>query len=399
MSGFGEDKNPFNTNNKLTDKERTDIAHELSKKEYNRQKRARNEKLDNEARYMQIKKPETIDEWYKNNIYLENKAEIIKEIKSDLVMKDYRRRGNTTNIYRPSDAEANTIYNRIVRLNKISKDEKDRLLQKQLMDKYKRDSDEDEFGGFDSDDYYNEDEPDWGEEMRKEEEEEKERQEQEAMYDKDLDAQEIRKAEKAKSEKGKEKSDATMTTNEDRITNRKTKLRDRMKQHMKSKIEAAKTPEQKEREAKIKAEEDRRKAEEDRRKAEEDRRKAKITEALQNKTLMYINEEDARLMGWLKDNDNINKLYSSSRFPDKKYIKTDKGTIWISGTTKIKNDGTDVLLNDLLNETTGGKKSKKVKRTKRTKRSKKVKTSKKSRKNKRKSKKSKRKTRKTRRKH
>ena len=73
MSGFGEDKNPFNTNNKLTDKERTDIAHELSKKEYKRQKRARDEKLDNESRYMQIKKPETIDEWYENNIYLENK--------------------------------------------------------------------------------------------------------------------------------------------------------------------------------------------------------------------------------------------------------------------------------------------------------------------------------------
>ena len=305
-------------------------------------------------------------------------------------MKDYRRRGNTSNIYRPSNDEANTIYNRIVRLNKISKDEKERLLQKQIMDKFKRDSDEDEYDGFDSDDYYNSDEPDWGEEMRKEEEEEKERQEQDAMYDKDLDAQEIRKAEKAKSEKGKEKSDATMTTNEDRVTNRKTKLKDRMKQHMKSRIEAAKTPQQK-------AEEDRRKAEEDRRKAEEDRRKAKITEALQNKTLMYINEEDARLMGWLKDNDNINKLYSSSRFPDKKYIKTDKGTIWISGTTKIKNnDGTDILLNDLLNETTGGKKTKKGKKTKR---SKKVKTSKKSRKNKGKSKKSKRKNRKTRRKY
>jgi len=391
MSGFGDDKNPFNMNNKMTKKERADVAHELSRNEYKRQKRAKDEKLDNEARYMQIKKPETIDEWYENNRYLENKAEVIKEIKSDLVMKDYRRRGNTSNIYRPSNDEANTIYNRIVRLNKISKDEKERLLQKQIMDKFKRDSDEDEYGGYYSDDYYNEDEPDWGEEMRKEEEEEKERQEQEAMYDKDLDAQEIRKA-----EKGKEKSDATMTTNEDRITNRKTKLRDRMKQRMKSKIEAAKTPEQKEREAKIKEEEERKKAEEARIKAEEDRRKAKITEALQNKTLMYINEEDARLMGWLKDNDNINKLYSSSRFPDKKYIKTDRGTIWISGNTKIKNDGTDVLLNDLLNETTGGKKSKKVKRTKR---SKKVKTSKKSRKNKRKSKKSKRKTRKTRRKH
>ena len=120
MSGFGEeDKNPFNMNNKMTKKERADVAYELSRNEYKRQKRAKDEKLDNEARYMQIKKPETIDEWYENNRYLENKSEVIKEIKSDLVMKDYRRRGNTSNIYRPSDAEANTIYNRIVRLNKI----------------------------------------------------------------------------------------------------------------------------------------------------------------------------------------------------------------------------------------------------------------------------------------
>ena len=198
--------------------------------------------------------------------------------------------------------------------------------------------------------------------------------------------------EEAKKISAKEEQDANIKQMEKKRTDRHEKLRDRMRKQNKAraeKAEAAKTPEQKDREAKIK-EEFRLKEE------KENRRKAKIMETLQNKKLNKISEEDARLMGWLKNNDDKYKIYTSSRLPDKKYIKTDKGTIWIDNNTLIKNDdGTFILLNDILNETTGGKKSKKVKRTKR---SKKVKTSKKSRKNKRKTRRSKRKTRKTKRK-
>lgn len=351
MSGFGEDKNPFNMNNKMTQKERADVVDKQSRDEYKKQQRVKNERLDNEARYKQIKKPETIEEYYETNIYLKNKSEVIKDIKNDLVMKDYRYRGNTGDIYRPSDTKANAIYDGLVRINKLTDYEKENFLQKQLMDKFKTNSDDEAYDGYYSDDY-NSDEYDYAEEMRKDEEEERERNEEGAMFEEYLNTQAIIDAEKAENKKisAKEQSDATITTNEDRITNRKTKLKDRMKQRMKSRIEAEKTPEQRAIEA----------------------RKAKLTEALQNNTLNHISEEDARLMGLIKDNDDKYKLYTSSRFPDNKYVKTINGTIWINNNTKIKRDDeTIVLLNDLLNETTGGKKTKKGRRTKKVKKTKK----------------------------
>ena len=283
----------------------------------------------------------------------------------------------------------------------LSDYEKEELWQKEFAEKQKQRREDAEAEAQAP--YFDWDDPDnFGDQAAEYEEFEEKQKKENEKWEKEFEEKmkKQNEMEEARKISAKEEQDANIKQMEKKRTDRHEKLRDRMRKQNKARAEnaeAAKTPEQKEREAKIKAEEDRRKAEEDRRKAEEDRRKAKIMETLQNKKLNQISEEDARLMGWLKDNDNINKLYSSSRFPDKKYIKTDKGTIWISENTNIKNDdGTFILLNALLNETTGGKKSKKVKRTKR---SKKVKTSKKSRKNKRKSKKSKKKNRKTRRKY
>jgi len=281
----------------------------------------------------------------------------------------------------------------------LSESEKEELWQKEFAEKQKQWREEAEAEAQAP--YFDWDDPDnFGDPVAEYEEFEERQKKEDEKWEKEYEEKmkKQNEMEEARKISAKEEQDANIKQMEKKRTDRHEKIRDRMRKRNKAKAEkaeAAKTPEQKEREAKIK-EEFRLKEE------KENRRKAKIMETLQNKKLNQISEEDARLMGWLKDNDDKYKLHTSSRLPDKKYIITDKGTIWISENTYIKNnDGTFILLNALLNETTGGKKSKKVKRTKR---SKKVKTSKKSRKNKRKtrrskkSKKSKRKNRKTHRK-
>lgn len=165
------------------DKE-TDALYDQMKRGY-AEKCAR-EKTARQDKYIwnQIKKPTTLQEYYDANKYLNNKTDVIKRIKGDLVDDEYHNRGpnkfrRPEEIYRPTEKDADKKYQKMKKIVDLPEHEVEKLRQKDIMNKFSK-TDDDDYCGYDSTEDYDSEEQDYINQMIEKENAEAKAEEEEA---------------------------------------------------------------------------------------------------------------------------------------------------------------------------------------------------------------------------
>lgn len=149
---------------------------------------------DNAYKFKKIKKPETIQEYYDNNKYLNNNNnEAIKKIKGDLLDREYRHRGRQIRrtpeelraITDLANSQAEEIYKILKDKNNITEEEKQELDTNEVMMRLEKASEQYNQMGYESPEYDSEQEEEHRKMMEEYEEEEKAEKERKIKEEKD----------------------------------------------------------------------------------------------------------------------------------------------------------------------------------------------------------------------